>query len=138
MLDNKISFPEGKLSIAEILAISKTLPIDINFIDKDGIFQYYNDDRIFPRSTQALGKTILECHSPKTHPMVEEIIHEFEEGNQDRIEFWQNQGDQLIHIQYIAVRDNIGQYLGCLETIQDISTLKHLDGERREIHWPKK
>jgi DUF438 domain-containing protein len=37
----------------------------------------------------------------------------------------------FIHINYFAVRDEAGEYLGTLETVQDVTHIRGLEGERR-------
>jgi DUF438 domain-containing protein len=37
----------------------------------------------------------------------------------------------LIFFRYFAVRDEDGQYIGCLEVSQDIREIKEIKGEKR-------
>jgi DUF438 domain-containing protein len=46
-------------------------------------------------------------------------------------EFWIDMGPRKIHIRYWPVRDEAGKYLGCLETVQDVSGIQKLTGQRR-------
>ncbi|HLA40548.1 MAG TPA: PAS domain-containing protein, partial [Candidatus Glassbacteria bacterium] len=48
----------------------------------------------------------------------------------------QSQG-RFIHIRYFAVRDQAGKYLGTLETTQDVTGIKSLEGERRLLAYEK-
>jgi DUF438 domain-containing protein len=38
---------------------------------------------------------------------------------------------EYIHIRYFAIRDGDGAYQGTLETVQDITHIRALEGERR-------
>jgi DUF438 domain-containing protein len=40
-------------------------------------------------------------------------------------------GPRKVHIRYWPVRDAAGKYLGCVETVQDVSGIRQLKGERR-------
>ena len=40
-------------------------------------------------------------------------------------------GPRKVHIRYWPVRDRAGVYLGCLETVQDITDIQALTGQRR-------
>jgi len=49
----------------------------------------------------------------------------------DRAEFWLNFKGRLIYIEFLAVRDRSGNYLGTLEVAQDITGHKTREGEQR-------
>jgi DUF438 domain-containing protein len=46
-------------------------------------------------------------------------------------EFWIDMGGRKIHIRYFPVRSPKGEYLGCMEVVQDITAVRELTGERR-------
>ena len=39
--------------------------------------------------------------------------------------------DRKLNIRYFAVHDPQGAYLGCLETVQDITAIQKLSGQKR-------
>ncbi|MGY0337485.1 PAS domain-containing protein, partial [Limosilactobacillus fermentum] len=48
------------------------------------------------------------------------MLADFHSGKEDHAEFWINlHGERFIHIEYYALHDDQGQYLGCLEVSQD-------------------
>ncbi|HMA97780.1 MAG TPA: PAS domain-containing protein [Polyangiaceae bacterium] len=47
-------------------------------------------------------------------------------------EFWITM--QGVDIRYFAVRDAKGTYLGTLEVVQDVTSIKRLEGERRLLN----
>jgi len=49
----------------------------------------------------------------------------------DVAEFWIEMGGRMVHIRYWPVRAEDGRYLGTLETVQDMSAIRRLDGEKR-------
>ncbi len=56
---------------------------------------------------------------------------EFRSGRSDSSEFWFEVRDKFLYVRYFAVRDEEGNYLGALETTQDIGPIRALKGENR-------
>lgn len=46
-----------------------------------------------------------------------------------------NQLFPILDIQYIALRNKVGKYLGCLEASQDATHVRSLSGQRRLLEW---
>jgi DUF438 domain-containing protein len=66
---------------------------------------------------------------------VEQIIKDFKEGKRDKARFWIDliidDKKHKILIEYYALMDGQGNYLGCLEASQDITEIQALSGEKR-------
>lgn len=121
----------GSLSLKEIPAIFNVLPIDLTFVDKDDRVKWFsNTDRVFPRTRSVIGRPVIRCHPPKSINKVLSILKEFHDGISDSEEFWVNVHGHTIYLCFYAVRDNEDNYLGCLETVQDITKFKAIDGEQ--------
>lgn len=133
--EDKIYFPTGNLTLEEIRVLLNTLPFDISFIDKEDKVRFYSDNqkRIFLRTPSVIGREVRNCHPPKSLKLVEQVIDELKSGKKDVVEFWINFGGRLIHIRYFAVRDEFKNYLGIVETTQDITEIKKIEGEKRLI-----
>ena len=127
----------GSLTIEQITLIFKFLPVDITFVDENDLVRFYNDTkhRIFPRSSNIIGRVVQNCHPKKSLPLVQEIIDSFRAGTQDYAEMWINKPDLFIHIEYIAVRNEAGQFKGILEMVQDCTHIRSLSGSRKELIW---
>ena len=127
----------GALTIEQIKLIFKFLPVDITFVDENDLVRFYNDTkhRIFPRSSNIIGRVVQNCHPKKSLPLVQEIIDSFKAGRQDYTEMWINKPDLFIHIEYIAVRNEEGQFKGILEMVQDCTHIRSLSGSRKELIW---
>lgn len=60
-------------------------------------------------------------------------------GKRDKAEFWKDlkidgkSDAQKILIAYYALRDNAGQYFGCLEVSQNITNIQKITGQKRLI-----
>lgn len=129
----RISLPTGDFTVAELAAIFNTLPLDVTFVDKDNKVRFFSQtpDRAFPRTRSVLGRDVANCHPPASVHIVEQIVADLKSGKKDCEDFWINLHGRLILIRYFALRDEQGQFLGVLETTQDIAPLKAIEGEKR-------
>ena len=132
-----IDLTTGHLPTEVIDAILCNLPVDISFVDAEDKVAYYSDSchRVFPRSPGVIGRDVKNCHPPKSLHMVNEILEAFKRGDRNKAEFWLELGGKFIHIQYLALRDKQGTYLGCLEVGQDATRIRSLQGQRRLLEW---
>jgi DUF438 domain-containing protein len=123
----------GSLDARQLEAVFKNLPVDISFIGTDDRVKFYSDPphRIFPRSPAVVGRLVQNCHPPKSVAVVEEILRSFKNGDRDSAEFWLHSKGAFIHIQYFALRDAEGSYLGTMEVSQNATNLRKLEGEKR-------
>ncbi len=133
----RIRLETGSFTAAELNAILNTLPFDITFVDKDDIVRYYSAgrERVFERNLLVIGRKVQFCHPPKSMPIVQKILDDFRSGRQNRAPFWINLGGKFIHIEYFALRDENGQYLGTLEVTQDLTQKRQLSGEQRLLSY---
>lgn len=132
----EISFPSGKLSLTELTAVLKALPLELTFVDKNDRVKYFtgNPNPLFPRTRSVLGRKVFNCHPPRALPYVKKIFADFHAGKETKVTRWFNLHDSVfVYIQYLALHDEAGNYLGCLETVQDITDLRKLTGERRRV-----
>ena len=53
----------------------------------------------------------------------------------DSAAFGINHKGKFIHIEYFALRDDKGGYLGTMEVSQDLTEKKKLEGERRLVKY---
>ena len=129
----------GKASDKELNAILETLPIEFSVLDKDDNVLAWNkhETRIFKRPEAALGKNVRSCHPKKSLAKVEQILSEMKNGSRDKAQFWidlpigKNAEKNKVLIEYYALRDEKGKYLGCLEASQNISPIQQIKGEKR-------
>lgn len=129
-----VRFDTGKLSLDEMTAMFKILPVDLTFVDATDHVKWFSNspNRVFPRTKAVIGRAVVNCHPPKSVDKVLEILQEFHDGTSDQNEFWINlHGEKFVYIRYYALRDDDGEYLGCLEVSQDVSHIRDLDGEKR-------
>ena len=111
-----------------------TLPVELSFVDADDTVRYFShedQEKIFPRLRSAIGMNVRSCHPQKSLHLVEKIIADFRAGTRDVAEFWLDFQGKKVHVRYFAVRSATGGYLGTLETVQDVTGIQGLAGERR-------
>ena len=132
-----INLNTGNLTLKEIDLLLRHLPLDISFVGVDEEVKYYSatDDRIFPRSPAVIGRSVITCHPSNSYDKVKKILTYFKEGKKDKAVFWIKMNDRLLLISYYAVRDDNGEFMGTLETSQDVTDIKSLEGERRLLDW---
>lgn len=128
------AFGNGYLSVEQANLILNHLPMEITFVNKDDIFQYYNDavpseEMIFKRTPSQIGRHVELCHPPKLLPKVRAIFTALREGRKDKFEMWfksESRG-QFVHVTYKAVRDATGEFQGVLEYVQDIAPYRAIE-----------
>lgn len=132
-----IQLPSGGFSAEELMSILNTIPFDMTFVDKDEKVKYFTQgtERIFQRNRAILNRDVRHCHPPASAHIVDKIIEDFRSGRQSRAPFWIQMGGKFIHIEYFALRNEKGDYLGTLEVSQNATGLRALEGEQRILSY---
>ena len=130
---------KGKLPDAVLASLLETLPLEFSIVDANDKVLAWNrhETRIFRRNRQRAGARCARL-SPGQESR-KSGGHHFgnEEGTRQSAEFWIDMtlGDapqpEKILIQYFALRDPSGAYLGCLECSQKITRIQSLKGQQR-------
>ncbi len=129
----------GKLEGKMLESILDTIPIEFSVLDENDKVLAWNkhETRIFKRPEAALGRDVKQCHPERSLDKVEKIIGEMKEGIRDKARFWidlplsKNGEKEKVMIEYYAIRDKEGNYLGCLEASQNIAEIQKLEGQKR-------
>ncbi len=135
-LSGLLALTTGTLTPEQIDLMLGALPIDFSFVDEHDEVRYYSEgERIFPRSPGVIGRKVQNCHPPNSVHKVQEILDAFHAGEKSTADFWIQSQGRFVHIRYFAVRDAAGAYRGTLETVQDVTAIRALEGERRLVDW---
>lgn len=128
-----IKMETGILSLKQLELLLNHLPVDITFIDQDDVVRYFSHgkERIFARTKAVIGRTVQNCHPPRSVHVVEELLSDFKSGKKDCEDFWIKFKDKYVYIRYFAVRDENGVYIGTLEFTQNIDPIQAIEGEKR-------
>jgi len=135
-----IHLPSGSFTAKEIMVILNTVPFDMTFVDKDDKVKYFTQgkERIFARSRSIINRDVRLCHPPGSVHIIEKILEDFKSGAASHAPFWIQMQGKFIHIEYFALRDENGEYLGTLEVSQDLSNARSLEGEKRILSYTSK
>ena len=120
-------------------AILETLPLEMTVIDENDRIVWWNTrrTRVFARPDEVLGRDMRSCHSEKSLDMIETLLREMKSGERESARFWYdrtvNGVQQKLLVEYIAIRDGSGRYIGCLETLEVMVPFHTLEGERRTL-----
>jgi DUF438 domain-containing protein len=130
-----VQFDAGMMSYEETNAMLNTLPLDITFVDKDGIVKYFTQgkERIFPRPKTVIGREVKNCHPPASVHIVEQIVEDLKSGKKEHEDFWIQMHGKYVYIRYYAVRNEKGEFLGVMELTQDIKPIQEITGEKRLV-----
>ena len=136
-LKERIPLGTGSLTLKELNLILDLLPLELTFVDKDNIVQYYNNnsaEKLLPRAPTAIGRDVMNAHPPKSQETVTQLIEDLRDGTKDIQDAWYKKGDNFVYITYVAVRDEAEEFLGILEYVQDITELSQIEGENRNVN----
>ncbi len=125
-----------RLSKDQLEAILNALPIELIFVDEDDRLQYCNKAERQERMRQGktLGRDIRSCHKPESLPRTDQMLDDLRNGRKDEDEFWiDGLGIKLLN-RFLAVRDESGKYLGCIEYLLDFTALEALAKAKEDAH----
>ena len=133
----RFQLPTGSFSLPELEAVLNTIPFDITFVDAEDTVRYFSHgrERIFARTRAILGRKVQFCHPPKSVDTVQRILDDFHSGKQSHAHFWIEMGGRFISIEYFALREADGKYLGTLEVSQDLTKKRALTGQQRLLNY---
>ena len=130
----------GTLDEKHLQTMLETIPIEFSVLDKDDKVLAWNkhESRVFKRPEAVVGRDVRNCHPKKSLSKVEQILSEMKQGSREKARFWIDVklDDGKLHkimIEYYALRNKDGSYLGCLEASQDVTDIQSLQGQNRLI-----
>jgi len=120
-------------------AIIEALPGEITVIDANDEVVGWNrhETRRFRRPMTCMGLNFRRCHPEESLPLIEKLVDELRDGKKDKVQFWLDADmppDTKKHktlVEFYALRDAAGKYLGCMEWAQDIEQIRKIEGEKR-------
>ncbi len=132
-----VQLPSGSFDAEEIMAILNTVPFDMTFVDRNDKVKYFTQgkERIFARSRSIINRDVRLCHPPGSVHIIEKILDDFKSGRASHAPFWIQMQGKFILIEYYALRNEKGEYLGTLEVSQDLTDLRKLEGEKRILSY---
>jgi len=129
----------GTISRETADTILETISLEMTFVDENDRIVWWNSrrPRIFARPEKVLGTDVRACHSVKSLGMIDTLLREMKAGERERAQMWYDETAggvaRKLLIEYLAIRDESGRYLGCIETLQDVAPFRYLEGERKTL-----
>lgn len=128
-----------KMSAEMVKAMIEAMPAELTVIDANDEVVGWNkhETRLFRRPMTAMGMNFRQCHPQKSLEMVERLIGEMKAGTRDKATFWidmevtKGEPKHKMFIEFYALRDEKGKYLGCMEFTQDVQAIRELQGQKR-------
>ncbi len=128
-----------KMSETMVKSILETVPMEITVIDADDEVVTWNkhETRLFFRPLTSMGLNFRKCHPKESLGKVEQIVNEMKAGTRDKARFWidltvgNDAKKHKILIEFYALRDDSGKYIGCMECTQDVEEIMHIEGQKR-------
>ena len=131
-----VGIPEaGALTPEQRMLLIEALPVQVSLMDENGALLYWRGEDFVDCDPKWIGQHVNDCHAPSSRPTIDRMDAAFRAGEKDEAVFWNWEDDRLIMRTYTAARDGSGAYRGMLETMQDITGLVGITGERRELDW---
>jgi PAS domain S-box-containing protein len=130
---------KAKLPREIVDAVLETIPLEMTVLDENDRIVWWNTrrPRIFERADDVLGSDVRSCHAEKSVAMIDRLLREMKAGKRENARFWYNRIDEGVPrkllVNYFAIRDESGRYVGCLETLQDVAPYRFIEGEKREL-----
>jgi DUF438 domain-containing protein len=129
----------GELDKNVLEALLETIPVEFSVVDKNDKVLAWNkhETRIFKRPKGAVGRDVRDCHPKGSLNKVEMILAEMKAGKMNSARFWidlsmkDKDTPQKVLIEYYALRDTAGNYLGCLEASQNITDIQKIADQKR-------
>ena len=113
---------KGRIPENMLAAVLDSLPLEITLTDADDriIAWTHAKQHIFDRPDAVLGQDVKKCHPPKSQARLNQLMADLKSGKLDSevtiIDRPKPDGSPgKIKIEYMAIRDHAGKYLGCLE-----------------------
>ncbi|MGO8683242.1 MAG: PAS domain-containing protein [Thermoleophilia bacterium] len=124
-----IPLASGTLSAAELSLVLMQLPLDLMFIDADGVIVYFSgSQRVLAAKPTLLGRRLQDCQAADdgVGAGVQRVLDALRAGIRDEVEFWRPVRGRCVVTRYAALRDDSGIFRGVLQTNQDVSALRLL------------
>lgn len=111
------------------------LPLQLSVTDERGVLRYWQGDLFDDCDPGYIGRHVDDCHNQRSQDTIARMETAFREGTQSEAVFRRLEADRLVLVRYCPLRDSRGTYRGMMETMQDITDIRLLDGEKLTLDW---
>lgn len=120
----------GALTTEQMELLVRHLPLNTSLADENGRLVFWHGEIFADCLDTWIGRHVNDCHAPSSRPTIDRMDAGFRAGVEDGATFWKREDGRLLLYRYIAVRDAEGVYRGMLETVEDITDIQALEGEK--------
>ncbi|MBQ6220345.1 MAG: DUF438 domain-containing protein [Methanosphaera sp.] len=123
--DEIVQLPGGSISLKQLRAMLNILPMEITLIDENDINRFFDekDEKLFTRPHMALNRNMYSCHPPKVEKIVKGLLKDFKSGEKDSVHLISMKSGKKVLINYYALRDENGEYLGTMEAVLTLDSI---------------
>ena len=121
---------KGTIPMKMLGPVLDALPLEITLTDADDKIIAWSEPKpkIFHREDEILGTDVRDCHPEKSQQRLEQLLADMKSGKLDSevmiIDCTGPDGEPAkVRIEYLALRDTGGRYLGCLEICGHLTNL---------------
>ena len=125
----------GKLTPAQMDLVIRHLPVQVSVVDEDGTLVYWHGDLFADCELKHVGVHVNESHNAHSQKTIARMEAAFRDGSRDEAVFRRLEEGCLVLVRYTPLRDSDGAYRGMMETMQDITDIVGLEGEKITLDW---
>ena len=125
----------GRLTPEHMDLVIRNLPLQVSVMDEHSTLVYWHGDLFEDCDIKHIGVHVNESHNAHSQETIARMEAAFRDGSRDEAIFRRLEEGRLILVRYAPLRDAAGVYRGMMETMQDITDLRELDGEQITLDW---
>jgi uncharacterized protein len=129
------SYLAGSLTSEQMDLVIRHLPLQVSVMDETSTLVYWHGDLFEDCELRHCGVHVDESHNAHSRATIARMEAAFRDGSRDEAVFRRLEGDRLVLVRYVPLRDAAGTYRGMMETMQDITDVVGLEGEKLQLDW---
>ncbi|MBA1393586.1 PAS domain-containing protein [Bombilactobacillus bombi] len=122
-----VKLDRGVMTVDQLDAFLKALPLELSFVDENNQFLYYNqqmsgDKMLAKRFPQQVGNPLSEVHPPQALEHVKQVVNKLRQGQETIVKLpvpGYDENHFEVHY-YGAMHDKDGAYRGINEWVVDL------------------
>ena len=121
---SEINLASGSLRLEQLNAIFATIDQEFDFIDEKDIVRWYSNSpqRLFKREPKHLNQHVLDVHPAHSAGRVKQVLAEMHNGTTGKVAMTVPIHGKQVHMAFYALHNPSGDYIGCIEVTEDITT----------------
>ena len=125
----------GSLTPEQMDLVIRNLPLQVSVMDEHGTVVYWHGDLFADCELKHVGVHVNESHNAHSQKTIARMEAAFRDGSRDEAVFRRVEDGRLLLVRYAPLRNTDGAYRGMMETMQDITDIVGLEGEKLTLDW---